>query len=708
MFRNIVGVKSDGRAKIFRKALGKSEEELNEIDISEFKDEEENESSEDLSNLMVGKKKKKTTRTSLDSKTSDGSKLKYLAPYEVREQIRQLWTHETEVLSVLFGAIHKSFGQPLQRVFSPDIFFLEALIVTSNKFRPANKVNGKSTEHPQNYYLNRILHLNHELVIENSSTEHDAKKKNDLILSYNLQIQHNVNFYFDNKDAPVSAKMPPGITQILEKKEGLFRRNMMGKRVNYAARTVISPDPFLDTNQIGVPDYFAKKLTFPQPVTAFNFQEMQQAVINGPYKHPGANFIEDERGNLYSLEKCNEDARKGLARTLLTYLEKNNAPHAIKVVHRHLRDGDIVLLNRQPTLHKPSMMGHFVKILYGEKTMRFHYANCATFNADFDGDEMNIHFPQNELARAEAIEITCSDNQYITARNGQPLRGLIQDHVGTGVLLTKRDIFFTKEETQQLVYSACLEINFHHPIELPIPAILKPVHLWTGKQIITIILNQITWGKPALNLDSKCKIPEDLWGNRSHEGSVIIKDNEFLLGILEKSQYGASAFGLVHACYELYGPKIAGQVLSILSRLFTLYLRDIGFTCGLDDMIMNSQAEIHRSKLIQKSQLVGQSVAAHYTEKKDPEEIFDVLQIQLRKESERAVMDTLMKQKLQPITSEIISNCIPHNQMKKFPENNLALMTVSGAKGSNVNFSQISCLLGQQELEGKRVPMMVR
>lgn len=119
MFRNIVGVKSDGRAKIFRKALGKSEEELNEIDISEFKDEEEeNESSEDLSNLMVGKKKKKTTRTSLDSKTSDGSKLKYLAPYEVREQIRQLWTHETEVLSVLFGAIHKSFGQPLQRVFS--------------------------------------------------------------------------------------------------------------------------------------------------------------------------------------------------------------------------------------------------------------------------------------------------------------------------------------------------------------------------------------------------------------------------------------------------------------------------------------------------------------------------------------------------------------------------------------------------------------
>lgn len=142
--------------------------------------------------------------------------------------------------------------------------------------------------------------------------------------------------------------------------------------------------------------------------------------------------------------------------------------------------------------------------------------------------------------------------------------------------------------------------------------------------------------------------------------------------------------------------------------MLTLYLRDVGFTCGLDDMIMNSQSEKKRRELFEKAKSIGKEVAAFYTEKSDPEEVHDILSIQLRKESERAVLDGLMKQKLQPITSEIINFSIPNNQKKKFPENNLSLMTISGAKGTQVNFSQISCLLGQQELEGKRVPMMSR
>lgn len=185
----------------------------------------------------------------------------------------------------------------------------------------------------------------------------------------------------------------------------------MGKRVNYAARTVISPDPFLQTNQIGIPLYFARKLTFPEPVTQVNLKEMAQAIINGPDVHPGANFIVEKDGTKISLDKLSKAQRIARSKTLMM---GGKGKHNLKTVYRHVKDGDMVILNRylvycqniltmdrQPTLHKPSMMGHFVKVLKTEKTMRMHYSNCSTFNADFDGDEMNIHLPQNLIARSE-------------------------------------------------------------------------------------------------------------------------------------------------------------------------------------------------------------------------------------------------------------------------------------------------------------------
>lgn len=261
-----------------------------------------------------------------------------------------------------------------------------------------------------------------------------------------LELQQYVNLLIDSSKtgSQLSAKSQGiGIKQILEKKEGLFRKNMMGKRVNYAARSVISPDPYLHTKEIGIPLIFAKTLTYPQPVTAHNYEEMRQAVINGPYKHPGANAVVDGRGNVTDLSRLDLSKRTAIAQTLLSdsaFEAKRTGPTASsssngststsantksdtvdvnvcaveksltsrfagdpgpKTVLRHLRNGDVLIVNRQPTLHKPSMMTHVARILSSESTIRMHYANCNTYNADFDGDEINLHFVQNELARAE-------------------------------------------------------------------------------------------------------------------------------------------------------------------------------------------------------------------------------------------------------------------------------------------------------------------
>ncbi len=225
----------------------------------------------------------------------------------------------------------------------------------------------------------------------------------------------------------------------------------------------------------------------------------------------GAVSIIDETGNEVLLAGTTENERRTHAK-LLRVNQQHNSPHAIKTVRRHIRDGDIVLFNRQPTLHKSSIMAHYIRVLRGQKTIRMHYANCATYNADFDGDEMNVHFPQSQLARSEAMEIAVTDKQYITVRHGGPLRGLIQDHILSGVLLTKRDTFFTREDFIQLVYMACLEDNSHVPIRIPPPTMWKPRPVWTGKQVITTVLDHLTYGKAKLNMESKSKVPEDYWG----------------------------------------------------------------------------------------------------------------------------------------------------------------------------------------------------
>jgi len=225
---------------------------------------------------------------------------------------------------------------------------------------------------------------------------------------------------------------------------------------------------------------------------------------------------------------------------------------------------------------------------------------------------------------------------------------------------------------------------------------------------ITAILNQITHNMLPINLDSKSKVPEDYWGKGSSEADVIIRANELLVGVLDKNQFGATAYGLVHAVFELHGPRTAGQLLSTLSRLFTLFLQLHGFTCGIDDMLLIDEVEKSRSKMVKEANQMGQKIGAQLskTDETDRDGVRLGVSRLWRSEVDRWNLDGKMRAAMHQYTSDIISTCLPKGQVKKFPQNYLSLMTISGAKGSNVNFSQISCLLGQQELEGKRVPVM--
>ncbi len=271
---------------------------------------------------------------------------------------------------------------------------------------------------------------------------------------------------------------------------------------------------------------------------------------------------------------------------------------------------------------------------------------------------------------------------------------------------------------QQFLYLAVADGELTAPLNTPIPTILKPTPLWTGKQIFNSLLDYITHGRSPLNLNPvKAKVPGSSWGKQGEEdGSVIVRQNVLVQGVLDKAQFGASKFGLVHAVYELYGPAAAGNLLTLLSRLFTRTLQYDGFTCGIEDMMLIPSAESRRAQLVKDSVVKGIIAAAEVAGLKDEDEQTllqtNAVHVGLQrffkndpKAGER--LDGAIKGALNQCTSTIISACLPHGQRKPFPHNNMAMMTLSGAKGSMVNFSQISCLLGQQELEGRRVPVTV-
>jgi len=713
---------------------------------------------------------------------------RYLVPIEVEAQLRLLWVQNHEVLDfVWLRALHgDDHAHQVQAAYlraqylasrarhatpSKDtvasqqsesegwrMFFTRIVLVPPNRFRPPGKVGDMVAEHPQNTHLKKVMIENNcirELyglasvsgADEGSRGKSKASLRNSIgaaaqgadgeemakegvnlskVVSHWIELQQALNCYMDSsKDSNVLANAgPAGIRQILERKEGLFRKHMMGKRVNFCCRSVISPDPYIGTNEIGIPVHFAKNLHYPTPVNNWNVKYLRTLVERGPFQYPGANQIELADGRIIKLEKLSTMERAGKAKLLLSN-------PGIKV-HRHLIDGDVLLVNRQPTLHKPGIMAHKARVLrhVKEQTLRMHYANCNTYNADFDGDEMNCHFVQSELARAEASYICNTDNQYIGPTSGAPLRGLIQDHVASAVKLTCKDTFLTKSEFQQLLYIAVSGlpgteiVTAMETMIMPEPAILKPKRMWTGKQVITGLVKHLCRPPlPPLHLDAKTKTPASAFGEEHMEHEVVFRHGELLCGVLDKNAIGAASLGIVHTVYELYGAELAGRLLSAFGRVTTNFLQGAGHTCGIADLTLSTSADEERRRLLRKVAADSERGLAEFIDgaamaPPKGENAYSLKQllsleghtakfISKDRKNAKVLLDGKMQSIINQSASDVIKACLPAGLEAPFLKNNFSLMVMTGAKGSAVNQSQISCFLGQQALEGQRVPVMV-
>ncbi|CAG9831713.1 unnamed protein product [Diabrotica balteata] len=667
-----------------------------------------------------------------------GMESKYITPEESRQYLRDIWRQEKEFLQQLVSVLSN-----VDCEHPTDAFYFEVIPVPPPNVRPVNLVNGRVLENKQSTsYKNivqNVIFLKTIIQVVQSKNDINVLSSVEAKTAYNIargnspieklnycweELQNDVNGLLDNE---ITRGEGQGLKQIIEKKEGVIRMCMMGKRVNFSARSVITPDPNLNIDEIGIPEAFAKKLTYPVAVTPWNVEELRKMVLNGPNVHPGAVMIE-YNGILKRINPNSEQQQKSILKCLLTPEDvKGQKAQGIRIVHRHLCNGDVLLLNRQPTLHKPSIMAHTARILKGEKTLRLHYANCKAYNADFDGDEMNAHFPQNELARSEGYNIVNVSNQYLVPKDGTPLSGLIQDHMISGVRLSLRGRFFNKQDYEQLVYQALSYKTGR--IKLLPPTIIKPQVLWSGKQILsTVIINVIPDERELINLTSTAKISPKAWQRRParrwraggtifpddkvmSEAQVIIRGGELLVGILDKTHYGSTPYGLIHCVYELYGGTYATRLLSSLAKLFMRFLQQEGFTLGVHDILTVERADVRRRQIIKDCRQIGKEAVTKALDvpldTPDAEVVEIIEKLSAVDPKIRATIDRSYKSSMDIFTNEINRTCLPAGLVCKFPENNLQLMVQSGAKGSTVNTMQISCLLGQIELEGKRPPVMI-
>ncbi|XP_032684491.1 DNA-directed RNA polymerase II subunit RPB1 [Odontomachus brunneus] len=559
----------------------------------------------------------------------------------------------------------------------PDWMIVTVLPVPPLSVRPAVIMYGSAKNQDDlTHKLADIIKSNNEL-LRNEQSGAAAH-----VISENIKmLQFHVATLVDN-DMPgmpramqKSGKPLKAIKARLKGKEGRIRGNLMGKRVDFSARTVITPDPNLRIDQVGVPRSIAQNLTFPEIVTPFNIDKMQVLVRRGNSQYPGAKYIVRDNGE----------------RIDLRFHPKSSDLHLQcgYRVERHIRDGDLVIFNRQPTLHKMSMMGHRVKVLPWS-TFRMNLSCTSPYNADFDGDEMNLHVPQSMETRAEVENIHVTPRQIITPQANKPVMGIVQDTLTAVRKMTKRDVFIEKEQMMNL-----LMFLPSWDGKMPQPCILKPKPMWTGKQLFSLI---IPGNVNMIRTHSTHPDEEDdgpyKWISPG-DTKVMVEHGELVMGILCKKTLGTSAGSLLHICMLELGHEVCGRFYGNIQTVINNWLLLEGHSIGIGDTIADPQTYLEIQKAIKKAK----------------EDVIEVIQKAHNMELEPTPGNTL-RQTFENQVNRILNDARDKtggSAKKSLTEyNNLKAMVVSGSKGSNINISQVIACVGQQNVEGKRIPFGFR
>jgi len=588
--------------------------------------------------------KARQQKISLEKPTTFFENEKRISPIEIRSRLENIPDDDLEIFGIKPGHVR------------PEWMVLTMLPIPPVTIRPSITLeSGERSEDDLTHKLGDIVRINQRL-FENINAGAPEIIIEDL---WDL-LQYHITTFFNNS----VPQLPPArhrsgqplktLSERIKSKEGRIRRNLTGKRTNFSARTVISPDPMLDLDEVGIPKIVAMKLSLPETVNSWNIEYLKEFVKKGPSVYPGANYIVRPDGKKKKITEETEEA-------LLEELEPGYS------VERHLMDGDIAIFNRQPSLHRMSMMCHRIRVL-PYKTFRLNPAVCHPYNADFDGDEMNLHIPQSEEARAEAEILMQVQTQMISPRYGLTIIGCVQDAISGNYILTK-GMEMSKEEAVDLIAS----LGITDFSRLPNKTII------TGKEVFSSILPK------GFNFKGKSKALDE---NGKEE--VIIKEGQLIHGIMDEKNLGKGMGLLLRNIHEKYGEKIALDILGKMFKLGIKVLLKFGFTTAISDTDLPEKARIMIKDTLNKTYDGVNSLISLYHQSK-----LEVFPGRTMKETlELKILELLNKARNE--TGKIVQDYCSK-------ETHTIIMADSGARGNYLNLAQMAAVVGQQALRGKRI-----
>jgi len=499
-------------------------------------------------------------------------------------------------------------------------------------------------------------------------------------------LQYHFTTYINNQITGIpparhrSGRAYQTLTGRLTGKEGRFRKNLSGKRVDFSARSVISPNPYLSINEVGVPIEVAKILTISTNVNDWNIEELKQMIIDGPFKHPGANAI--VRNDRRRIDLRYVKNRKIIADMLTPGF----------TVERHLNDGDLVLFNRQPSLHRMSIMAHEVKIMDG-RTFRLNLTVCPPYNADFDGDEMNIHVPQSEGARAEAELLLKVQENIVSPKTGNVLIGGIQDFISSIYQFTKDDSLYNRIDTLKLLYLGnVFDTNLEFSLDQLTPMVKDPEPMYSGKQIFSTLLPQNLNYLTKSNSCKKCNRCEKQ--ACPHKAYLLIENGIMKCGNFDQKAYGViEPNNIVKNIIKNYGNTQARKFIDNSSKMLLYILRKNGLTLGLDEMTFTKEGGMKIQEILISMKNQVEKLIKDFFEKNKSLNRND-LQREWKKSKETKIKNILKK-----VRNDALK--VNYNYIKE--NSHLGVMIKSGARGSLLKFGQMGTMLGQQIIRHERI-----
>ncbi len=604
-------------------------------------------------------------RIILDKPTTFRENGHKITPKEVRARLERIPDEDVRSLG-----LNPKFGRPEWMV-------LTVLPVPPVQVRPSITLeSGERSEDDLTHKLVDVLRINQRLR-ENRDMGAPQLVVEDL---WEL-LQYHVTTYFDNQTSGIpparhrSGRPLKTLAQRLKGKDGRFRSNLSGKRVNFSARTVISPDPLLSINEVGIPVEVARALTVPLEVTLHNQEVAKELVKRGPSPGPaaeggyqcGVNYLIREDGQRIKVMDKNAEACAELV-----------TPGC--VVERQLIDGDIVLFNRQPSLHRMSMMAHFVRIL-PHKTFRFNLCDCPPYNADFDGDEMNLHVLQSQEARAEAKVLMKVEEHILSPRYGGPIIGMLHDHITAAFLLTYQNPRFSRSEVTYLLS------KLRYPVPPPAGQEKDGTPYWTGKQLFSLTLPSDLSVEFRSNIWNRCDCPPS---SCKHDAFVIVEQGILKAGTIDAKAIAFQKGAILDAIARNNGMARARQFLDEMSRLSITAIGIKGLSTGIDDEDVPEDARREIDDALGKARVKVTELVEEYRkgelEQMPGRSLEETLEVMVRRELGKA-RDT---------AGDIAGRYLGL-------ENPAVILAKSGARGSMLNLTQMAGAVGQQSVRGERL-----